>query len=134
MRFGMAAMTAADGSVFIFGGEDEDANPLTSVVKFDPATSTLSRALDLATARSSADVARLTDGRLLVVGGGTGTYGTDVSATSEIVGLPAQRRDGPTMSASRFMHTVTRLSNGKVLVFGGLDASKHALATAEIFE
>lgn len=134
MRYHLSAITAQDGSVLLFGGEDEDSNPLASVIRFDPASSGLTRALDLATSRSFAGITRLTDGRLLIAGGLTGMYGTDVSDTSELVALPAQRRDGPAMNSPRFLHTVTRLYNGKVLVIGGLGENRLPLATVEIFE
>jgi hypothetical protein len=38
------------------------------------------------------------------------------------------------MTRTRFLHTVTALQSGKLLVVGGLDEVRRAVASAEVFE
>jgi len=77
--------------------------------------------------------APLTDGRVLLAGGYTGTV--DETASTEIVSpTGAFSADGPQMSTGRVFHTVNRLRNGKVLIIGGSGSGHGALASAEVFE
>ncbi len=72
----------------------------------------------------------LSDGRVLVVGGGNGLV---YLASAEIYD-PRTGTFGSTgpMTAARFHHTTTLLSDGRVLVAGGSNGS--ALASAEIYD
>ena len=134
VRYRHLAHTMSDGTIVLVGGEDADGTPLASVLRFNPASSRIEPALNLATARSSAALGRLSDGRILVTGGTMTPLSTSATATTELISALAQRNNGPDMSAKRQMHTVTSLSNGKVLIFGGLDEHARPLAVAEIFE
>jgi len=135
VRINHAAVRALDGSIWIVGGDDNtNTTALTSVIRFDPGTLILSHALDLATPRSSAGAAALTDSRVLIAGG-TSAPGQTTDSSELIAPGTAQRRDGPQMSSGqRYGHTMTTLSNGKILVVGGLDPNGNPLATAEIYE
>lgn len=135
-RYLHAAQTLADGSIIMLGGEDYDGLPLTSVSRFDPATSTFRAMLDLAMPRSSAAAASLGDGRVLISGGGTAheSGAVTVTDTTELIALPARRDDGPSLSLPRYYHTATPLLNGKLLIFGGMDGHQQPLASADIFE
>jgi hypothetical protein len=133
-RYLHVAHTLQDGTVWVLGGENFDGQPLTSIQRFDPAASTFLQSFDLATPRSSAAIARLTDARVLIVGGRTTASAISATQTSELLGAPTERRDGPQMSVKRKLHTATRLLNGKVLIFGGLDEQQRVLSSAEIFE
>lgn len=133
-RYRHVAHTLQDGTVWILGGEDFDAQPLTSVQRFDPATSTFLQSFNLATPRSSAAVARLADARVLIAGGNTTVSALSATQTTELLGAPTERRDGPQMNVKRKLHTATPLPNGKVLIFGGLDEQQRVLSSAEIFE
>lgn len=135
-RYLHAAHALADGSSIVLGGEDYDGVPLTSVLRFDPATSTFETMLHLATPRSSAAVGRLADGRFLISGGGA-AYASNaftVTDTTELIAVPARRQDGPSLSLPRYHHSVTPLPNGKLLIFGGMDEHQRPLASADIFE
>ncbi|MFL6618166.1 MAG: Kelch repeat-containing protein [Povalibacter sp.] len=134
VRMRHVAHTMPDGGVLIIGGEDFDGQPLTSVLRFDPAAGTFSALMNLATPRVGVGVGRLSDARVVAIGGVTGLSSADVTATSELITAPAQRRDGPNMNIARQAHTVTPLSNGRLLIVGGVGADRQALASAEIYE
>lgn len=76
--------------------------------------------------------ALLFDGRVLVVGGSSGTQ---VLATAESYN-PATGLWSPagSMSHARSYPTATTLRDGRVLVLGGLDASGTTRATADLFD
>ena len=133
-RYLHVAHTLQDGTVWMLGGENFDGQPLTSVQRFDPATSTFLQSFNLATARSTAAIARLTDARVLILGGKTSLSASSATQTTELLGAPTERRDGPPMNVRRSLHTATPLPNGKVLIFGGLDEQQRVIASAEIFE
>jgi hypothetical protein len=133
-RYSHATHTVQDGIVWVLGGEDFDGAPLSAVQRFDPATSTFLQSFNLATPRSSAAVARLADARVLIAGGQTTTSALSATRTTELLGTPTERRDGPQMNTRRKLHTATRLPNGKVLIFGGLDEQQRVLSSGEVFE
>ena len=134
VRMRHVAHTMRDGGVLVIGGEDFDGQPLASVLRFDPASGTFSAFMNLATPRVGLGVGRLSDGRVVVIGGVISLSSGDVTATSELITAPTQRRDGPNLSIARQGHTVTALSNGRLLIVGGLGADRQALASAEIYE
>lgn len=134
VRVNHAAVRTSDGALWIVGGDD-NTTALTTIMRFDAASATMSRALDLATPRTYLAAAALNDGRFLVAGGAIDVGPQNATDTSElIVTATALAGAGPTMSRPRFSHTMTLLSNGKVLIVGGEDVSDNALASAEIFE
>lgn len=134
VRGNHTAITLQDGGILIVGGEDYDGAPLTTVLRFDPATSTFAPYATLATPRTSTAINRLLDGRLFIAGGVAGLLSSDATNTTELLSDTAQRRDGPLMAVRRHRHTVTRLDNGKLLIVGGLGTDQWPLASAEIFE
>lgn len=133
-RANHASITLQDGGILLVGGEDYDQQPLATVLRFDPASSTFSLYATLAQPRTAMAINRLVDGRLLVAGGVTGLLAADLTATTELISDTAQRRDGPAMAVPRRDHTVTRLDSGKLLIVGGLRADAWPLASAEIYE
>ncbi len=127
------AHTMIDGGVLILGGVDADDQPVNSILRFDPAASTFSSFASMATPRASFGVGRLVDSRLLIAGGTHSMSGAGTD-TTEIVAVDGGRRDGPVMTRTRFLHTVTPLRSGKVLVVGGLDEGRRVIQGAEVFE
>jgi hypothetical protein len=126
------ALGMPDG-VWIVGGEDPDGRELTSVLRFDPSSGTFTRLPDLITSRSFARAMALTDGRIVAVGGNV--PGAFASESTELLSADGRRRAGPPLAAARALHSVTPLvTNGKILVFGGLGPDRTVLSTAEIFE
>jgi hypothetical protein len=75
----------------------------------------------------------LSNGKVLVSGGGSGGCGVNL-ASAELYD-PATGTFTPTggMTTPRYRHIATLLSNGKVLVAGG-DATGPALATTELYD
>jgi hypothetical protein len=128
------AHTMQDGGVLIIGGEDSDAVPLTSVLRFDPASGVIAPFADLATPRTFFALGRLADARVLLVGGVTGQSQGDVANTTEAFAMDRTRRDGPAMSHSRWHHTVTPLIDGRLLIVGGLGPDRQPIRGAEIYE
>lgn len=127
------ALKAPDGRVWIIGGEDELSTPLTSVLRFDPETR-FALGPNLATPRTMLGGAALTDGRLVLMGGQTGDSSADIEASSELVTGLQNRNAGPPMDTPRFLHTVTRLPSGRVLIVGGLNRERLPVASAQILE
>lgn len=133
MRVRHIAHTMIDGGVLILGGANADDEPVSSILRFDPASSAFAPFASMATPRVSFGVARLVDSRLLIAGGTYALAGAGTDST-EIVAVDGGRRDGPGMTKTRFLHTVTPLQSGKVLVVGGLNELRGVLASAEVFE
>ena len=135
-----AAALLPDGRVLISGGDGNDpaAPPLGTEI-FDPASGQFSSAGDLQAARDSHSALTLTDGRILVIGGEVppelaGRVGVGVSATEIFDPTTGRWSAGPALGPSFYAATVTMLSNGKVLVFGGQDAGGSPQAAAALFE
>ncbi len=128
------AHTMQDGGVLIAGGEDSDSRPLTSVLRFDPATGVIAPFANLATPRTFFGLGRLSDARVLLVGGVMGPSQGDVANTTESFALDRTRRDGPAMSRSRWHHSVTALVDGRLLIVGGLGPDRMPIRAAEIYE
>ena len=129
-----------DGRVLIFGGDGNDpAAPPLSTELFDPATGQFSSAGDLQAPRDSHSAVTLTDGRVLVISGEVppelaGMVGVGVSATEVFDPATGRWSTGPALDPAFYAATVTMLSNGKVLVFGGQDAGGSPQAAAALFE
>jgi hypothetical protein len=135
-----AAAMLPDGRALISGGDGNDpaAPPLGTEI-FDPVSGQFSSAGDFQAPRDSHSAVTLTDGRVLVIGGEVppelaGRVGAGVSVTE--IFDPATRRwnTGPTLNPAFYAATVTMLSNGKVLVFGGQDEGGAPQAAAALFE
>ncbi|TMA97303.1 MAG: PKD domain-containing protein, partial [Deltaproteobacteria bacterium] len=137
-RLGHAAVLLADGRVLVVGGVSNytcAAEPVgTSAEIYDPATGLWSPTGSMQVARSSAAIALLADGNVLVAGGGNRC--SRVWNSAELYD-PATGEwtltDG--MSAARQSAAAVRLTDGRVLVAGGIGASPFAsLATAELYD
>ena len=93
---------------------------------------------DLQRARAVHTATRLTDGRVLIIGGCStnGCGGTPLGGQAELFD-PRTRSfaAGPTLAEARLGHTATALADGRVLVAGGWpDEGRAPLASAEIFD
>ena len=90
---------------------------------------------DMSTPRYSHTATLLRDGRILLVGGGSGLFGS-IEASTELYD-PVARTFQPSanMSVSRWAHTATLLTDGRVLIVGGFNSSDSGLVTsAEIYD
>ncbi len=83
-------------------------------------------------AQNSHSATLLTDGRVLVAGGWSGTTAI---ATADLLD-PDARTWAPTapLLTPRIFHAATRLSDGRVLVMGGWDNNGDILSSAEIYD
>lgn len=113
-----AAVSAADGSVIVIGGDRGLSTLSDAVDRFDAATRRLTRIGSLASGRASMAALRLADGRILVTGGMTSL---DRPPTAEVIDL--QRGsvvDAGRLAQARSGHSMTLLKDGRVLVCGGV--------------
>lgn len=115
-----AAVTLADGRVFVVGGED-GRRALAAVEIFDPARGTWSRATPLARARRGHAATRLEDGPVLVTGGESFVGGarTSLSAAERYEPERDVWANAGTMSCPRSEHGAALLRDGSVIVAGG---------------
>jgi hypothetical protein len=105
---------------------------------FDPATGIFAQTGSMAMARVSHTATLLSNGKVLLTGGVQGTGATlKVLAEAELYD-PSNGSFLPTlgsMATARQSHTASLLTDGKVLVTGGMDNNAgHAVATAELFD
>lgn len=138
------------GRILIFGGFPTDSSnlngsiaTLTSFV-FDPATETLSQGPSLLEARAQHQSVILDDGRLLTTGG-VDRNGSDGSESDRVLNS-AEAFDGKQftrltarMKVGRFLHQMTKLRDGRILITGGFTKSESGVLqdpteTAEIFD
>jgi hypothetical protein len=136
------ATLLADGRVLVLGGLSGGLALATAEV-FDPATGAASEIDAVLLDRWAHAATRLDDGRVLVTGGfGGGTFG---GARREVEILDATHLEagaGPVrglavtrmaaLSSGRAGHTATTMSNGFVLVAGGVGPDNQALSAAEV--
>jgi len=151
-RFGRVGHTATllkDGRVLIVGGSNEVGDAaskglsgstlLASAELYDPATGTFSPTGSMATARAHHTATLLGDGRVLIAGGGnSGMEGGGFTLASAEIYDPATGTFSATdsMREARQDASAILLSNGRVLVIGGLDVSHGAAAvvSAELYD
>ena len=112
------------GGVLHFGA----GNVTASTDLYDPLTGTWSRVGDLGTSRVGHTATALPDGRVLVVGGVNDSAGASAVLISAEIFDPATGLWSPTGSLheARQSHTATLLSDGSVLVAGGLSKDSTA--------
>ena len=124
-----------NGRVLIagLGGAEWDSGISSEV--YDPASHLWTATGNLKTPRLYHTATLLPGGRVLVTGGATGEYGGTVLSTAEVYdsATGTWTPTGP-MATARRNHTATLLSNGKVLVTGGTDASGMLQSSAEMYD
>ncbi|MHB1535608.1 MAG: Kelch repeat-containing protein [Acidimicrobiales bacterium] len=127
-RRGATAVVLADGRVLITGGV-AGPNILASAELYNPATGTWTPTGSMSTPRLDNTLTLLPDGDVLAAGGttaqgraGTGAGQTIIPVASAELYHPATGTWKPTgsMTTARFEATATSLSDGRVLIAGGL--------------
>ncbi len=102
---------------------------------YDPTSGTWAPTGNLGTPRLYHTATPLPGGRVLVTGGADREYGGAVLSSAEVydAATGTWTPTGP-MAVVRRDHTATLLSNGKVLVTGGTDASGARQSLAEVYD
>jgi hypothetical protein len=134
------AVPLADGRFVIIGGEDTQAEPLSTEQLLMPGTQTFSLGLPLNQARDSHTLTALTSPPGLLVTGGVNSSGA--LATAEVrgpSGWTVLSGTGPCpgsagcMTATRYSHTATLLPDGRVVIAGG-SGGNGALGATEFYD
>jgi hypothetical protein len=135
---GQTATLLLNGKVLITGGYSTDyAVPLPNAELYDPATGTFSATGSMVAMRYQHTATLLPNGQVLIVGGCLDTGGSCQTLASAELYDPATETFSATGSliAERADHTATLLSNGQVLVAGGVDFNSYtSLASAELYD
>lgn len=132
-RSAHSATVLPSGKVLIAGGDAAfffsyyyGNSPLDSAELYDPSSGTFSSKLKMGARRSFHTATLLTNGKVLVAGGG--------NVTAELFDpLPGTFAFTGAMTVGRSSHTATLLSGGKVLIVGGQSVSGD-LASAELYD
>ncbi len=124
-----------NGKVLLVGGTDSVGSQLTSAELYDPNTGLWTATGSLATARQGHTATLLSNGKVLVVGGvnsaSVGSQLTSAELYDPNTGL--WTATGSLATARQGGHTATLLSNGKVLVAGGLSPTV-TVASSELYD
>ena len=115
-----------------------------SAVLYDPASDTYAPTGSMADGRLLHTATLLADGRVLVAGGssvalnvtsGAGSTSSPPVSTAEIYDPGSGTFSGTgSLVTGRAMHTATLLSDGRVLIAGGVDKDNKPLSSAEIYD
>ena len=134
VRYEPTATRLADGRVLIAGGGRNCeilCEALASAELYDPRSGTFSPTGSLGTARIGHSATLLSDGEVLIAGGGN--Y-TPVLASAKVFSPKTGTfSTAGSMGTARWAHTATLLSDGRVLIAGGDDSSLDSLASAELW-
>lgn len=117
----------ADGRVLFTGGVDTAGQATSAAAVFDPVTQTTTT-LSMAFPRAGHGASRMGNGKVLITGGLQAfdlsnplTLLTGLQVTTEIFDPVTNTfAPGPNMLEARALHTSTTLTNGQVLIAGGI--------------
>jgi N-acetylneuraminic acid mutarotase len=134
-RIAHTATLLPNGKVLVAGGNNQNNFYFTSAELYDPASGTWSAAGSLNAGRGSHTATLLSNGKVLVA---AGYNNTGPIAGAELFD-PASGPNGTwtatgSLNTARYIHTATLLTNGKVLVVGGIDSTVNPTASAELFD
>ncbi len=130
------ATLLSNGKVLVAGGIDGSNGSLTNTAElYDPSSGAWSLTSSMSVPRRFHTATLLSNGKVLVAGG-TSFNGSDASNnTAELYDLSSGTWSFTgSMNVGRRLHTATLLSNGKVLVAGGIDTSNASSNTAELYD
>lgn len=131
-RYGHTATLLATGSVLVTGGCTTIGCSTDTAVSeiYDPATNRWSTTGSLNTARYYHTAVLLKSGKVLAIGGSTGTPTTSCEIYDPTKGTWS---NAASTTTARYLNTATLLADGKVLVAGGTP-SRFPVNSAEIYD
>jgi N-acetylneuraminic acid mutarotase len=137
-RASHTATVLTDGKVMVAGGIDNDQHVLTSAELYDPAAGTWTTIGSMKTIRTHHTATLLGNGRVLVAGGDDNTgklyYTSTELFTPSHPTVPDTWTATGSLNFNRSRHSATLLSNGKVLVVGGVNLNGTPIASAELYD
>jgi hypothetical protein len=137
-RDGHTATALLDGRVLMVGGNDLGDHGVASAELYDPDTGTFTATGSMTTARGFHTATRLSDGRVLIVGGDPAawTFSGPYLASAEIYDPAIGVFTGTgSMAIGRELHAASLLSDGRVLITGGVTYSGVvSLNAAELYD
>ncbi len=134
-RAGLVATALVDGSVLVTGGSSRSTT-VRSAEHFDRTTGTFTALPDMTTERYFHTATRLDSGEVLIVGGsgGAGAHGATASAEIFEPMRKAFRATTGALAKARVFHTATLMSDGTVLIVGGVGTNSSDVAEVELFD
>jgi hypothetical protein len=142
-RYAHTATLLKNGNVLVVGGfgntsdcQGVGAQAQNTAELYDPGKNAFSMTGNMSFPRGGHTATPLTDGRVLVAGGGDQGAGGKGSAGAELYDpdTGAFTQTG-SMTVARFRHTATLLQDGRVLIVGGVPAdSSVPTSTAELYD
>jgi N-acetylneuraminic acid mutarotase len=131
-RYGHTATLLSSGKVLVAGGCTASGCSTNTGVSelYDPTSNTWSTTGSLNTARSFHTVVELKTGKVLAIGGSTGTATTSCELYDSSKGTWT---NAASTNTARYLNTTTLLTNGKVLVTGGANG-KFPITSAELYD
>lgn len=133
-RHSHAASVLPKGKILVAGGADHDF--LNSAELYDPSTKNWSITGSMHFERVWHTATTLDNGKILVIGGmNDESEGDAALETAEIYNPSIEKWENvSSMHYPRYGHTATLLTNGKVLVVGGVDLTFSSSNSAELFD
>ncbi len=136
VRYNATATLLQDGTVLIAGGDIGDNAGLTTAEIYNPATGTFSPTTGVMHKKRTTHTAtRLADGTVLIAGG-QGNYSGQMAWNTGEIYTPGNQQFTlitAMMTTNRAQHTANLLSDGTVLLAGGLNNSG-VIQSAEIYD
>jgi hypothetical protein len=128
---GATATLLADGRVLVMGGQHRAGSPVIEI--YDPKSGSFSQTGSMITSRLFGYAATLLHNGLVLVAGGAGSEVSPSLASAELFDPKTGIFSATgSMAVARSGQVASILSDGRVLLVGGLDS--HSNATAEIYD
>jgi len=118
--------------VVVFGGSDSNRPPLTTSAEFDVSTKSWRPGPEKSGALNCAKV-QMSNGQILVCGGSDATGETKFPSAAILDPRTGVWKPTGSMAQHRSLHTLTELSDGRVLATGGSSSRHNFLTSAEIW-
>lgn len=130
-RGGQVAVLLKDGRVLVLGGSDD-----ASAELYEPEQGKFSLTGSIGTIGLTGETGNLLpDGRVLICGGHANSPDQEPLASAELYDpVTGSFAATGSMTHARSGHTATSLSDGRVLIVGGVDNSGATTASAEIYD